>query len=134
MTGRQGVAAPAPSPGGAGAAAGTLEARIARLLKVGTYAAIALIALGVVLLVAAGRSPLEIAPVLDPGTFLADLGAIRPAPFLWLGIFVVLATPSARVVTALAGYVRAGEREMALVAALILAVVALGVVVGTAGG
>jgi uncharacterized membrane protein len=113
---------------------GRLEDRIARLLRIGTYTAVALVAVGVILLIAAGRSPLEVAPVLDPGAILGDLAKLRPAPFLWLGIFVVLATPSARVIAALAGFVRAGEREMAFVAALILAVIALGVVVGTAGG
>lgn len=110
-----------------------LEARIARLLMVGTYTAVALIAVGVLLMALTGRSPRDASPSFDPGRLVADLTAIDPAGFLWVGVLVVLATPLARVVAALAGYARAGEREMALVAVLILAVVAAGVVVGTAG-
>jgi uncharacterized membrane protein len=114
--------------------AGSLEALIARLLTIGTYASVVLVAVGVVALVATGHSPLEVAPALDPGSFVDDLVALKPGPFLWLGIFLVVGTPSARVIAALVRYLRAGEREMAFVAALILAVVAIGVVVGTAGG
>lgn len=113
---------------------GALESRIARLLMLGTYASVGLIAVGAVLIVVTGRGPLDGAPGFEPGRIVDDLRTLQPAGFLWLGIIVVLATPLARVATALAGYLRAGEREMALVAALILAVVALGVVAGTIGG
>jgi len=111
----------------------SLEARVSLVLKVGTYAAMALVGLGVALMLASGRSPLDVAPVLDPGSLAADLAALRPSGFLWLGILIVLATPPLRVATALSGYLRAGERQMAVVALLILAVIALGVVVGTSG-
>ena len=47
---------------------------------------------------------------------------------MWLGLLAVVATPAARVVAALIGFVRRGERTMAIVAALILAVIALSVV------
>ena len=57
--------------------------------------------------------------------------ALQPAAFVWLGVLVILATPAARVVTALIGYLRKGEREMAIVAVLILAVIALGVIAST---
>lgn len=110
-----------------------LEASVSIVLKVGTYAAMTLIALGVALMVAAGRSPLDVAPPLDPGSLAADLTALRPSGFLWLGVLIVLATPPLRVVTALIGYLRADERELAVVAVLILAVIALGVVLGTSG-
>jgi len=110
-----------------------LETSVARVLKAGTYAAIALVALGVLIMAIDGRTPLDVAPALDPGRLLADIVALRPAGFLWLGVLVILATPPARVLVALIGYLRSGEREMALVAVLILMVIALGVVAGTSG-
>jgi uncharacterized membrane protein len=111
-----------------------LEARIARLLEVGTNAAMILISIGVLLMGLTGRSPRDVAPSLDPSRLLDDIIEIRPSGFIWLGVLLLLATPTARVATALVGFVREGEREMALVAGTILAVVALGVVAGTAGG
>ncbi|TAK02208.1 MAG: DUF1634 domain-containing protein [Chloroflexota bacterium] len=115
------------------AAKRSIEASVSRALKVGIYAAVALVGVGVGLMVINGRSPLEIAPSLDPGSLVADLVALRPSAFLWLGVLVVLATPPLRVATALIGYLRDGEREMGIVALLILVVIALGVVAGTAG-
>ena len=111
----------------------SLESRIARLLMLGTYGSIGLIAVGAVLMVQTGREPLGGAPRFEPGRLLDDLRSLQPSGFLWLGIVAVLATPLARVVTALGGFLRSGEREMALVASLIVAVVALGVVAGTLG-
>lgn len=113
---------------------GALEGRISRLLMLGTYVSVGLITVGTILMVVTGRGPLDGAPGFVPARLADDLLTLQPAGFLWLGIVAVLATPLARVVTALGGYLRAGEREMALVAALILAVVALGVVAGTIGG
>ena len=107
-----------------------LEATIARLLSIGTYLSIALVAIGVVLLLASGASPLDAAPGLDVGRLGPDLAALRPAGFLWLGILGLIVTPAARVSAALVGYARAGERPMVLVSVLILAVIAVGVAVG----
>ena len=115
------------------AAARGLEGRIARLLRVGTYAAVALVAVGVVLMLAHGRSPLDAAPGLDIGRLAGDLLALRPEGFLWLGLLVVMATPASRVALALVGYARDGEREMLAVATLILLVILVGVVLGSAG-
>lgn len=112
---------------------GSLEATIARLLTVGTYASVALLLVGTVLLLAEGRSPLDLGPAFDPATIPADVLALRSAGFLWLGILGMIATPSARVVAALIGYGRRGDRRMAAVAALVLAVLVLGVIAGTAG-
>jgi uncharacterized membrane protein len=115
------------------ARAAGLEGRIARVLRVGTYGAVTLIAIGVVALLAAGRSPLDIAPTLDPGRLLGDLVAMRPEAFLWLGLIAVLATPAARVAVSVVGFWRAGDRAMATVAILVLLVIMLGVVIGIAG-
>lgn len=108
-----------------------LEGRVARVLRVGTNVAVALVAVGVVLMLVSGRSPTEAAPVLDPAGLVAGLATLQPAAFIWLGVLVVLATPVARVLTAGIGYLRNGEREMAVVAVLILAVIALGVIAST---
>ena len=111
-----------------------LEPRIARLLTIGTYASVAAIAVGVVLMAATGRSPLDVAPAFEPARVLADLAALRPAGFLWLGLVLVLATPAVNVLAALAGFVLGGERGMAAVAVAILVVIAVGVLTGIAGG
>jgi uncharacterized membrane protein len=104
---------------------------VARVLKVGTYGAVALIGLGVVLMLANGRSPLDVAPALDLGRMAADIVSLQPAGFVWLGVLLIVATPCVRVLTALIGYLRNGEREMAVVAVLILAVITLGVLAST---
>jgi uncharacterized membrane protein len=106
-----------------------LERTVARLLSVGTYASIALLAAGVVAMAAAGRSPLDPGPGFEPGRIAPDIAALRPEGFLWLGVVLVLATPSARVATSLVGYVRRGDRPMAVVSILILCVIALSVAV-----
>jgi uncharacterized membrane protein len=112
----------------------SLEATIGRLLTLGTYVAVAFVAIGVVLMAIAGRSPLDAAPALSLGSIGDDIVALRPAGFLWVGLLAVLATPSARVIASLIGYARAGERGMVAVSALILLVVALGVLAGMAEG
>lgn len=111
----------------------SMEARIGRLLGVATLVAVMLVALGSLLLVATGGSPLDAAPALDPGRLLDELASAQPGAFLWLGLLLVLITPAARVVAALVGYLGGGERGMALVAALILVVIAAGVAAGTVG-
>jgi uncharacterized membrane protein len=110
----------------------TLERSIARVLAVGTYVSIALVALGTVLLLATGRSPLDPAPGFALNRLASDVLALRPEGFLWLGILASIATPAARVVTALVGYRRRGERDMTLIALLILIVIAIGVAIGAA--
>lgn len=118
-----------------GAAATGLEQSIARLLTVGTWLAVALMSVGVLVLLATGRSPLEGGPPLDVVRLGEDVTALRPEGFLWLGLLTVMATPAARVTASLVGYVRGSERTMALVSAAILAVIALsiGLGIGTEG-
>ena len=107
----------------------SLERTIARLLTVGTYLSIALLVAGVVLMAIVGIGPLSGGPAFDPATLVGDLAALRPAAFLWLGLIVVIATPSARVAVSGLGYARRGERAMTVVAGLILFVIALSVAV-----
>jgi uncharacterized membrane protein len=109
---------------------GGLESIIARVLTVGTYVSVGLIALGVLAMAAAGVDPLATAPAFDLTKIPGDLAALRPAGFLWLGILGVLATPASRVAASLVGYLRTGERLMVAVSAAILIVIAAGVVTG----
>ncbi len=110
-----------------------MEGRIARLLRLGTYLAIGLIAIGVVLMLVTGRSPLDVAPALDPVRLVADLVGLRPAGFLWLGLLVVVLTPASRVAVSAIGYARLGDRRMAAIAVLVLIVILTGVLLGTPG-
>jgi uncharacterized membrane protein len=111
-----------------------LDLAIARLLSIGTYVGIVLLAVGFGLMLLAARSPLEAQVAFDPGRLAGDLAAGRPEGALWLGLLVLIATPSARVAASLIGYRRAGERGMVAVSLAILIVVAVGVVVGVALG
>ena len=115
-----------PEPGSLG-----LERTIARLLSVGTAAAIALLLVGLALMLANGIAPLSGGPAFEAGRLIADLAALQPAGFIWLGLLVVVATPSARVLTTLIGYGRRGEPAMAVVAGLILIVIAISVALAT---
>jgi uncharacterized membrane protein len=120
-------ASPAASTPGRATLGPDLERSIARLLTIGTYASIGLLAVGVVLMLADGIGPLSGGPAFDATRLVPDLVALRPAGFLWLGLIAAVATPAARVLASLIGYARRGEREMAIVASLILAVIALSV-------
>jgi len=112
-----------------------VEARIARLLTVGTRLAVGLLTAGSLLLVAAGISPLaEDWPPLDLRALPTDLLALEPAGFLWLGLLVTIATPLLRVGAATLGFGRAGERQLAALGIGVLVVVGLAVVAGSLGG
>ena len=103
------------------------ERRLGRLLIVVTWIAVVLLLIGVLLLLAGGISPLSGGPGLDPGRLVADIGALAPAGFLWLGLLAVIATPISRVLGAAVGFIRGGEPLMAAISATILAVIGLGV-------
>ena len=109
-----------------------LERSIARLLTGGTYAAIALLAGGFLLMLVNGVGPLSGGPPFGLRALPGDVIALRPTGLLWLGLIVVLATPASRVVASLVGYRRRGEWPMALIAILILLVILLSVLTATA--
>jgi uncharacterized membrane protein len=109
-----------------------LDRTIARLLTVGTYGSIALLAVGGLLMIAGQITPLGGGPRFEPSILVDDLVHLRAQGFIWLGLVCVVATPSARVIASLIGYVRGGERSMAIVAVLILVVI--GFSVGLARG
>jgi uncharacterized membrane protein len=125
------VTAPGTAPGAAVDGVRTIESSIARLLIVGTYVAIGLIAAGVVAMLAAGIDPRTHGrpPGLDLLRIPSDLVALRPEGFLWAGLLVVLALPLGRVVVSGVGFLTSGDRRLALVSLLVLLVVCASVVV-----
>jgi uncharacterized membrane protein len=100
---------------------------IGRLLIALTYVAGLLLLVGVLLMVAAGISPLSGGPALDATSIVADLASLQPAGFLWLGLLAVIATPISRVVAAAVGFGLAGDRRMVGVAVGILIVIAVSI-------
>ncbi len=100
-----------------------LDRSIARLLTYGTYASVALLAAGVLLMLAQGIAPLAGGPPFQADLIVDDLINGRPAGVIALGLVAVIATPATRVAAALIGFARRGERAMAGVAALILVVI-----------
>jgi uncharacterized membrane protein len=116
------------------ATARAFETRIGRLLVGATYAAVALLVVGVLLMVVNGISPLADAPAFEPGAILTGLTTLQPTAFLWLGLAVVIATPISRVLVALVGYARTGDRLMVAVSIAILVVITVGIVTAVAEG
>jgi uncharacterized membrane protein len=112
-----------------------LEARLGRILAIGTWVGVAALVLGVILMAGSGISPLEPTfPALEPSSLLADLASFEAAAWLWVGLVVVIATPILRVGAALIGFAGRGELDMAAVSVGILVVVVVGVLIGTGGG
>ncbi len=109
------------------------ERRMGRLLIAITYVSVGLLLVGVLLLLAAGVSPLAGGPVLDPIGLGAQLTRLDPAGFLWLGLLTVLAAPVARVTLAGLAYLRDGDRTMAGISLAILTIIAIGVVTASTG-
>ena len=102
-----------------------LESTISRLLVAGTYLAMGLIIVGVLLMLAAGIDPLAHGgvPPFDLSTIPAEIAAGNPLGFLWLGLVAVLALPLGRVVVAGVGFLAARDARLALVSLAVLLVV-----------
>jgi len=112
--------------------AADLDRTVGRLLTIGTYVAVLLLAIGAVLMFVYRLNPLAGGPPLDPGLIVDDITHLQPAGFIYLGLLALLATPVLRVVVSLGGFITRGERTMSIVAALILVVIALSIVLGRA--
>lgn len=125
------MSAAIPAPAGTAASRGArVEGWIARVLRVGTLVSVGLLVIGVALLALAGRSPLDATwPALDTGRVPADVLALRPEGFLWLGLLATLATPLLRVGAAVIGFLGVGERRMAGLGTAVLAVIAVAILV-----
>ena len=101
-----------------------LESRVSRLLVIGTYLAIGIVLVGVVMLLASGADPLALAtPPFDLRQIPADIAAGKPEGFLWLGLVAVLALPLGRVIVAGLGFLAARDTRLALVSLAVLLVV-----------
>jgi uncharacterized membrane protein len=103
------------------------ERLIGHLLTGITYVSVGLSLVGVVLLIAHGISPVSGGPAMDPGRVIADLVALQPAGFLWLGLLAVIAAPITRVSVALVAYVRDEDWLMVGISSAILGVIAIAV-------
>jgi uncharacterized membrane protein len=112
----------------------SFDRTIGRLLIGVTYVAALLLAIGVLLMVASGISPLSGGPGLDPSSLVADLLSLQPAGFLWLGLLAVIATPLSRVAAAAVGFWLVGDRRMVVVSIAILVVIAVSVATALALG
>jgi uncharacterized membrane protein len=104
------------------------DSTIGRLMIVMTYIAVGLLAVGVVLMVVNGISPLVGGPAFDPAVLLAEIRAGVPTGFLWLGLVVVIATPVVRVAVSSVGFAREGQWRMVAVGLGILAIITVGIV------
>ena len=114
----------APGTSAATSAAEALEAAIGRLLVVGTWAAMALVLAGVLLLLASGMDPLtDEIPPFDLRAIPSQVLALEPVGFLWAGIVLVILLPIGRVVVAGLAFVAARDWRLALVSFLVLLVV-----------
>jgi uncharacterized membrane protein len=104
--------------------------RISTLLGAGTLAIVITVALGSVLVVASGRTPVvERGPALDLATIPTGLVALRPDGWLWLGVLLTVTLPILRVLLALVGFVRNGELRLAAVSVATLSVLAVSVLI-----
>jgi len=103
------------------------ERLIGQMLIAVTYVAVGLLAIGVVLMIVDGISPLSGGPPLDLATLAGDLLALEPAAYLWLGLLTVVAAPIGRVIVAAVAYAREADWLMVAISLAILAVIAIGV-------
>jgi uncharacterized membrane protein len=108
------------------------EWRIGRLLIAMTYTSVAILVVGVLLMVAAGISPLAGGPAFDASELIAELASLTPVGFLWLGLLVVIATPIVRVIGAALSFGLTGQWVMVAIAIAILVVIATGIAVALA--
>ena len=110
-----------------------LDRLIGRLLTIGTYTSVLLIAIGTVLMFESRIDPLAGGPPFEPGLIVDDITHGRPVGYMWLGMLVLLATPILRVIVSLFGFATRGERTMAIVGVLILVVIAASIALGNSG-
>jgi len=121
------------STGAGSDAAYAMEAAIGRLLVAGTWIAMGLIAIGVVLTLTTGVDPLSHGAI--PPFNLRDIPpaivALRPEGFLWSGILLVIALPIGRVAVAGIGFVAARDWRLAVISLLVLIVVLISIAAAT---
>jgi uncharacterized membrane protein len=106
-----------------------MEAAIGRLLVVGTWVAMGLVLVGVLLMLATGVDPLTHGgvPPFELGAIPGQLLALDPLGFLWAGIVLILLLPVGRVVVAGLGFLAARDGRLALISFLVFLVVLLSI-------
>ncbi len=106
-----------------------MEAVIGRLLVVGTWLAMALVLVGVLLMLASGVDPLShgAIPPYRPADIPAELAALQPVGFLWAGITLIVLLPIGRVVVSGFGFLAARDLRMAGVSLAVFLVVAVSI-------
>jgi hypothetical protein len=103
---------------------------VSTVLSRGTWLIIGLVGLGTIMMLAAGRRPMQQpGPPFDPLELVVDLFSLRSEGFLWLGLLLTVALPTARTLVAFWGFLRQGDRRASLVAGGVLALLALSFVV-----
>jgi uncharacterized membrane protein len=127
------VNATRPTVGAGSEVAFAMEAAIGRLLLAGTWIAMALLAVGVVLTLTAGVDPLDhgAIPPFSLAAVPASLVALRPEGFLWAGITLLIALPIGRVIVGGVGFLAARDWRLALISLLVLIVVLVSVAAAT---
>jgi uncharacterized membrane protein len=103
------------------------DSTVGRLMIAMTYVAVVLLAIGVILMIVNGISPLVGGPAFEAGVVLEELRAGVPTGFIWLGLVVVIATPIVRVAVSSVGFAREGQWRMVGVGLGILAIIAVGI-------
>jgi uncharacterized membrane protein len=111
-----------------------MEAAVARLLVVGTWLAMGLVLVGVILMLATGVDPLDhgAVPPFHLAAIPGEILALEPAGFLWAGIVIIIALPIGRVVVSGLGFLAARDLRMAGISLAVLVVVLLSVVTSIA--
>lgn len=106
---------------------------VGRLLTIGTLVSVILTAVGVLLMVAGGHTPVdEPGPPFEPGRAVAGLLGGQAATWIWLGLIAAVALPSGRVALAFVGFLREGNRRQAGIALGVLAILSVSVAVAVA--
>jgi uncharacterized membrane protein len=107
-----------------------MEAAVGRLLVVGTWLAMGLVLVGVVLMLASGLDPLNhgAVPLFRLAEVPAQLLALRPEGFLSTGVVFIVALPIGRVIVSGLGFLAARDLRMAAISLAVLAVVLISVV------
>jgi uncharacterized membrane protein len=106
---------------------------VGRLLTVGTLVSVVLAAVGVLLMVAGGHTPIdEPGPPFDPARAVAGLAGGQAATWIWIGLIAAVALPSGRVALAFVGFLQEGNRRQAAIALGVLAILSASLAVALA--
>lgn len=124
------MSGPSSAAGRSADTAYAMEAVVGRLLVIGTWLAMGLVLVGVVLMLASGVDPLAhgAVPAFHLAAIPGQLAALRPEGFLSAGIVLIVALPIGRVVVSGLGFLAARDLRMAAISLAVLIVVLVSVV------